>query len=139
MGKIKWIALLLIVFLIGAIAAYALQQFGIHVPSTGTVVEPIAIYIDDMKWVNGTNLDWDDVVRGSTYYVNLTVVNTGDTTLTVSLNATYLPTGITSAWTPNATSLLPGEMAVGDWTLTVASDAPLGPWSHNFWVRGEQT
>lgn len=99
-------------------------------PSSGTITETKAtLYVDMVLFPNGTLIEWFDMARGETHYVNFTVQNTGTTTFNVTLEITNIPTGITYKWLANNTQLAPGEYAEANLDLTVGSTATLGTYS----------
>jgi len=94
-----------------ATIAIAATLYTLYFPNTGTIITPeLKAYLDGTPLANGTTIDWEECEPGSTYYFeNFTIVNTGDTTLTVTLEPVGLPGGWQLQWQGNGTTLAPSE------------------------------
>jgi len=110
------------------------------VPSTASVPSAtIDIYIDDVAWTNGTELDWGYVYPDETITANLTVQNTGDTNATVTVTCENLPSGWALTWTKNGDWCNITETLSGDLDLTVPYDASSGTYNWNTYILAEQS
>ncbi len=114
--------------------------YSLYFPNTGEIVTPkseLTAYLDGTLLTNETIIDWGKCEPGGTYYFeNFTVANTGDTTLTVTLRPTGLPSGWQLQWQGNATTLAPSEKTGGWLNLTIPPDATVWP-DWGFWINGE--
>jgi len=123
-----------------ALATIAIAQtlYTLYFSNTGTIITPeLKAYLDGTPLANGTTIDWEECEPGYTYYFkNFTIVNTGDTTLTVILEPVGLPGGWQLQWQGNNTTLAPSEKAGGWLNLTIPSDATSWP-SWGFYIKGE--
>jgi len=121
-----------------ATIAIADTLYRLYFPNTVTIVTPkLTAYLDGTSLANGTTIDWGECEPGYTYYFeNFTVVNTGDTTLTVTLEPVGLPGGWQLQWQGNGTTLAPSEKVGGWLNLTIPSDATSWP-SWGFYIKGE--
>lgn len=143
MGQtLKYAALALVTFL--AVAAIADVIVNYQYPQVGEVEGAnLAMYIDNAFYPNGTAVQWGEpyVDRANiTHYMceagtvqsfnNLTVVNTGNMNLTVSITTTGLPSGWVLEWLGNNTLLEPDWKVEAALNLTIPTTATTWPvWS----------
>jgi len=126
---------------IAALAAIAIADtlYTLYFPNTGTIVikSEFKAYLDGTPLANETTIDWGECEPGYTYYFeNFTIVNTGGTPLTVTLEPVNLPSGWQLQWQGNDTILAPSEQVGGWLNLTIPSDATSWP-SWGFYIKGE--
>lgn len=119
--------------LAGAAVAYVAIQYWFT--NTGTIASPsLTIYINDI--LNETTIDWGLCEANSTYYFeNMTVVNTGNTNLTVYIVVVDLPLDWILDWGGNETLLIPGAKVEGELALTIPASATSWP-TWGFYLRG---
>jgi len=135
-------AILLIVTILGSIllgAAIGTKIEEWKYPQQWTVQSNVTLetYLNEVLWTNGTLVDWGNVNASESYYMNLTVVNTGNVDCIVYFVVENLPLGHTLTWTGNKTLLIPLAQISGDLTLTIPVDAE-GAYGCNSYIRGEQ-
>ena len=132
---IKYIIVFLSLYLIGIAAGATIITF--LIPTIADVVPPgMNVYIDDQPWSNGQTLDWGIIEPAATYYVNLTIQNTGLFPFTVILtddipisfgyyewaeNNTAIATGTTIKTWLNLTTT-PTASGQQAWTTTILAD-----------------
>ena len=132
---IKYIIVFISLYLIGIAAGATIITF--LIPTVADVVPPgMNVYIDDQPWTNGQQLDWGMLEPDNTYYVNLTVQNTGLFPFTViltddipasfgyyewALNNTVIATG-TSEWAWLNLTVTPAASGQQAWTTTILAD-----------------
>lgn len=138
MGTKTKITVLLLCILIGVAAAAAgvtLIQY--WYPNTGIINKPsLKLYIDTIYYPNETAIDWGSCDVNSTYYFeNMTVINTGNTNLTVYIIPAGLPSTWTLTWTGNDTFLMPTQKVEGELSLTIPASAATWP-TWGFYLRG---
>jgi len=137
------LALILIACLLAAGVAWAVNEYVLqHQIDQSATVASMEVYIDDV--LNLNSLDWSPVVAGESYYVNLTVKNTGTTEYNVTLILENFPVGWTQTWenitdSVNGTILQPGQQVCGNLTLTVPSGVTEGTYSWISYVEAQQT
>jgi len=135
-NKLSLLFVILIAFVVTFAACAVLVEYW-H-PNTGTITAPaLELYIDDILYLNETALDWGPCEAGYTYSIeNMTVLNVGNTALTVSFVTEQLPVGWTLEWEP-VTQIVQPDAQIGGWlNLTIPIDATeWGTWG--FYIRGE--
>jgi len=89
------------------------------------------MYVNGVLKPNGTAMDWGVCPKGTVQtFENLTVVNTGNQNLTVTITTTGLPQGWILEWQANNTYLYAGYEVEGWLNLTIPQTAPEWPdWS----------
>ena len=89
------------------------------------------MYVNGILKPNGTAMDWGVCPKGTVQtFENLTVVNTGNQNLTVSIIATGLPNGWILEWQGNKTLLEPDWEVEAALSLTIPTNATVWPeWS----------
>ena len=130
---------LIVLFLVTIFIVYGSAEIIITflVPTIADVVPPgMNVYIDDQPWTNGQTLDWGMLEPDNTYYVNLTIQNTGLFPFTVILtddipisfgyyewaeNNTAIATGTTIKTWLNLTTT-PTASGQQAWTTTILAD-----------------
>lgn len=95
-------------------------------------------YLDGLQWSNGTDISWGKVEKGQIYTKNYTVVNTGNTPITVIFRVEGLPSAYSLTWAANGTELDPGQAAKGDLTLAVPESATDGEGNCNTWLEAHK-
>ena len=85
----------------------------------------LELYFDDILYANGTTIQWGTCEKGENLR-NLTIVNTGDINLTVSITTTDLPLEWILEWNANNTLLKPSYEVKGCINLTI-------PQTENTW------
>lgn len=96
----------------------------------------LSAFLDGLPWSNGTLIQYGDVEPGWSYSKNLTVVNTGNTQLTVGLYVSGLEPGWSLSWAANGTLLDPGDAAIGNLILDVPANGIAGTYNWIQYVRG---
>ena len=135
MGKITIGLLVLIVTVASLVVASVVVQH--YIPSVGTIVS-LTYYVEDEYMP--TEIDWGPCQPGYTYYFdNMTVVNTGNTPLNVTIIPYGLPVGWSFEWLGNMTLLDPAEKVEAELSLTIPNDAIDWPADCGFYLIGEQT
>jgi hypothetical protein len=89
-------------------------------PQDGTIASySLELYFDGILRSNGTAINWGTCTKNIENYRNVTVVNTGDVNLNVSITTTDLPAGWTLEWNANNT-ILPPDYEIMSWlNLTI--------------------
>jgi len=78
------------------------------------------MYVNGVLKPNGTAMDWGVCPKGTVQtFENLTVVNTGNQNLTVTITTTGLPSGWILEWQANNTLLMPDYKVEGWLNLTI--------------------
>jgi hypothetical protein len=134
--KLKYVSLALISFLGTLVVTDTLVN--IYYPKNDqNAGANLAMFRNGVFCLNGTAGDWGECERGSVQSVrNLTVVNVGDTNLTVSITATGLPSDWILEWEANNTRLDVGYEVEGWLNLTIPETATVWPeWAFN--LNGE--
>jgi hypothetical protein len=132
---VKYAALILTFFLVGAVIASEVQNY---LMSQTATVTGVTFYLDGTLYMNNTVFDWLDLECGETCTVALNVSNTLSNSVTVWLSFSTLsplPSGWTEQWTLNGTSIPPTTNVAGLLSLTVPNDAPLGTFAWDMWVN----
>ena len=108
----------LIAFLAGAVIAQTVVNY--YYPQDGTIASySLELYFDGTLRSNGTALNWGICEKSIENSRNVTVVNTGDVNLTVSITTTNLPLGWILEWDANNT-ILPPDYCIKGWlNLTI--------------------
>jgi hypothetical protein len=107
-----------------------------YYPNDGSISNPIlTVYINDILYLNNTAIDWGTCKAGKTYTKNMTISNTGNINLTVTIMSTGLPKGWTLTWQANNTRLEPDYEIEDSLILTIPANATAWPvWG--FWIYG---
>jgi len=103
-----------------------------YYPQDGTIATAsLAMYLDGSLKPNGTTINWGTCQKGTVQsFGNVTVANTGNQNLTVSIIATALPNGWILEWQANNTYLYAGYEVEGWLNLTIPQTATEWPaWS----------
>jgi len=103
-----------------------------YYPQNGKIATAtLDMYIDGTLKPNGTAIDWGTCQKGTVQTKsNVTVVNTGNQNLTVTITTTGLPSGWILEWQANNTYLYVGYEVEGWLNLTIPQTAPEWPdWS----------
>jgi hypothetical protein len=131
MGQtLKYAALALVTFL--AVAAIADTIINYQYPQDGIIEgASLAMYVNGVLKANGTAMDWGVCPKGTVQtFSNVTVANTGNVNLTVTIVATGLPSGWILEWQANNTFLEPYYAVEGWLNLTIPTTATTWPtWS----------
>jgi hypothetical protein len=127
------IAIALLTFTTLSVATVVVQYY---YPNDGSISNPIlTVYINDILYSNNTAIDWGTCKAGQTYTKNMTISNTGNITLNVTIVSTGLPKGWTLTWQANNTLLEPDYEIEDYLTLTIPTNATTWPvWG--FWING---
>lgn len=136
--KKQVLILCLIAVLVSSVSA--ISVYVLHHPSEAEVPETYGLteYLDDQLMSNGSKWSWGNVTPGVTYTKNLTVVNSGNSQVTVYLRVSGLPDGWSLTWTGNNTVLQPQKAAVGNLDLSVPGNATGQKYQWDSWVEGEE-
>jgi len=112
--------------------------YSLYYPGSADVPEnpELTVYLDSVLWANTTAIAWGSVNPGQNYAKNLTVVNTGNTGVTVILKVQGLPGGWTLNWLANQTAINPGEDATGTLSLSVPTEALARSYNWDQWIEG---
>jgi len=129
---VKYAALILTFFLVGAVIASEVQNY---LMSQTATVTGVTLILDGLLYENNTIVDWDRLQRGNTYTKTLDVNNTSGNPATVTLTLPNLPEGWTEMWNLTGTTIPPYTYAAGLLNLTVPSDAPLQAFAWDMWVN----
>lgn len=131
MGQtLKYAALALVTFLAVAVIADTIINY--QYPQDGQIeAASLALYIDGVLYPNGTTVDWGACETGTVQsFGNVTVVNTGNVNLTVTITTSALPLGWNLQWQANNVLLEPGYAVEGWLNLTIPTTATTWPeWS----------
>lgn len=120
----------LITFLTVAVIADTIVNY--QYPQDGQIQgASLAMYVNDVLKPNGTAMDWGVCPKGTVQsFGNVTVVNTGNQNLTVSITTVGLPSGWILEWQANNTFLEPYYAVEGWLNLTIPQSATEWPvWS----------
>ena len=101
-------------------------------PQIGDIATPsLDMYLDSDLYPNSTAVNWGICEAGYTYTIqNMTVVNTGDINLTVSIVSSGLPADWKIEWQRNCTVIASGAKTEGWLNLTIPATAKDWPvWS----------
>ncbi|MCJ7560974.1 hypothetical protein MUO79_10225 [Candidatus Bathyarchaeota archaeon] len=101
-------------------------------PQKGTIATAsLEMYLDGELYPNSTAVDWGICEAGSVYTIpNMTVANTGDVNLTVSIVSNGLPSGWKIDWQNNNTMIAAGTHNEGWLNLTIPAVETVWPtWS----------
>ena len=126
--KKSLIAIALLALFIGMVAANEIIKY--FYPNIGSInpKSSIEVYLEGQEYENNTAIDWGACDPGMTYsFSNFSVVNTGDTNLTVYIIPHGLPSDWTLTWEANNTLIQPNEMASGWLNLTIPETATEWP------------
>ena len=117
----------LIAFLAGAVIAETLVSY--YYPQDGEIEgASLALYRNGVFCPNGTAGNWGVCAKGTVQTVqNLTVVNTGNVNLTVSITTTGLPSDWLLEWQGNNTLLEPDWKVEAALSLTIPANATVWP------------
>jgi len=134
--KKSLIAIALLALFIGMVVANSVIRY--MYPNIGEIAEPeLKLYLNDKLYTNNTAIDWGTCYPGCTYsFENMTVVNAGNTNLTVYIVTYGLPSDWTLQWQANNTLIQPNEMASGWLNLTIPENATEWP-TWGFYLYGE--
>jgi len=100
-------------------------------------IPSLAMYLDGTLKPNATAIDWGTCEAGYTYtFENMTVLNTGDVAVNVSIVSTDLPGTWLLIWQGNNTQLEPASKIEGWLNLTIPVTAETWP-SWAFSLNGE--
>lgn len=125
---IKWFWLLIpIAVTVGALVASRTITGG------GTVTPSFGLSVDK------TSIDWGSLSRGQIVTDTVTVINTGELAMSLSMSTNILPTYLQLTWDQENTVLQAGQSVVATFTLTVAIDAPFESFSFEIVVTGTET
>ena len=106
---------------------YLLQLLFPNYASIGTATSIEAYFYDPPQlWTNNTTIDWGDLDLGTEWTINLTVKNTGNVPLTITIYITNILPDYTVTWTANNTTVNPSHNATAPLTLSVPSTATPG-------------
>ena len=125
----KYAALILTFFLVGAVAADQLVKY--YYPNIGTIGS-LTLYLNDVPYPDGTQINWG-LTRT---FSNMTVVNTGNVDLTAFITTENLPAGWILEWNRNNTLLMPNNKIEGWLNLTIPETETEWP-SWGFYLIGE--
>ena len=126
--KKSLVAIALLALFIGMVAANGIIKY--FYPNIGSInpKSSIEVYLEGQEYENNTAIDWGACAPGMTYsFSNFSVVNTGNTNLTVYIIPDGLPSDWTLAWEANNTLIQPKEMASGWLNLTIPETATEWP------------
>jgi hypothetical protein len=115
-----------------AVAVIADTIINYQYPQDGIIEgASLAMYVNGALKTNGTAMDWGVCPKGTVQsFSNVTVANTGNQNLTVSIKATGLPNGWILEWQANNTYLYAGYKVEGWLNLTIPQSATEWPaWS----------
>jgi len=115
-----------------AVAVIADTIINYNYPQDGEIEgASLAMYVNGALKTNGTAMDWGVCPKGTVQsFGNVTVANTGNQNLTVSIIATGLPNGWILEWQGNNTFLMPDYKVEGWLNLTIPQSATEWPdWS----------
>jgi hypothetical protein len=92
-----------------------------YYPQNGIIASAsLDMYIDGTLKPNGTAIDWGTCQKGTVQTKsNVTVVNTGNQKVTVTITTTGLPQGWILEWQANNTLLMPDYKVEGWLNLTI--------------------
>jgi len=116
--------------LAGAVIAQTVVNY--YYPQNGKIASAsLALYLDSDLYPNRTAVDWEICEAGYTYTIqNMTVVNTGDVELNVSIVSSGLPADWKIEWQRNCTVIASGAKTEGWLNLTIPATAKDWPvWS----------
>ena len=100
-------------------------------------IPSLTMYLDGNLKPNATAIDWGTCEAGYTYtFENMTVLNTGDVAVNVSIISADLPSTWLLTWQGNSSSLEPSAKVEGWLNLTVPVTAESWP-SWSFSLIGE--
>jgi len=138
LNNMKLFTLAIIALLVGAAGTAVVTHY---MPQEATVTSiELAFKIDDTPWLNGTPIDWGNVVAGQSYNKTLWVNNTGTiANVNVSFILVSLPMAWLETWTGNNTVLNIGETVTGNITLTIPLSATDGTYTWNSYIIGTET
>jgi hypothetical protein len=127
------ICVALLTFSTLGIASVVVQYY---YPNDGSISTAIlTVHINDIIYSNNTAIDWGTCKAGQTYTKNMTISNTGNINLTVTIMSTGLPKGWTLTWQANNTLLEPDYEIEDSLILTIPANATAWPvWG--FWIYG---
>lgn len=120
----------LITFLTVAVIADTIVNY--QYPQNGEIQgASLALLVNGILKPNGTAMDWGVCPKGTVQsFGNVTVVNTGNQNLTVTITTTGLPPGWILNWQANNTLLEPDYAVEGWLNLTIPTTATEWPvWS----------
>jgi hypothetical protein len=122
-----------------AIGAVIVQQM---YPNTGEIETPtglLALWLDSYYYANTTAINWGLCDAGTVYqFDNMTIVNTGNVAMNVSIVTYGLPLTWSLKWAKNNTQLAPSAKTEAPLNLTIPSSATSWP-DWGFWLKGETT
>jgi hypothetical protein len=140
MKSLKISVLVAIALLLTAAAVVlAINTYTLYFPHEAVVVPPspqVKVYVDGQAYANGTKISWNPVEPGKSYSKSLTVENTGNVRVKVTLIVEGLPAGWSLTWAVNGSVLDVGGKCTGSLTLTIPSSAS-GPYEWN-WIKAEK-
>jgi len=111
-------------------------------PQEATIGAKIKLeaYLDGDAWTNGTMIDWGSNLNASeSYYIPLSVNNTGTLNCTVLFITPDLPVGWLQTWTRNNTFCAIGDSLTGNLTLTTPAIVANGTYAWNSYIKGIPT
>jgi hypothetical protein len=127
-AKYVMVALLSFVATVAALDIIVNYQY----PQIGDIATPsLDMYLDSDLYPNSTAVNWGICEAGYTYTIqNMTVVNTGDINLTVSIVSSGLPADWKIEWQRNGAFVISGTKTEGWLNLTIPATAKDWPvWS----------
>lgn len=100
-----------------------------YYPNSGEISQAsLELWLENEFILNNTAINWDVCEPGYTYYFeNMTVLNTGNTALTVYITPYDLPSDWLIEWEGDNTPLAPGGTAQGWLNLTIPDTATTWP------------
>ena len=125
--KKSLIAIALLALFIGMVAANSIIRY--MYPNIGEIAQSeLKLYLNDELYTNNTAINWGTCYPGYTYsFENMTVVNAGNTNLTVYIVTYGLPSDWSLQWEANNTPLTAGSKVEGWLNLTIPETATEWP------------
>jgi len=137
MGKKKWWVIGLVALCTTIVATVlAVTVYRLYVPQRVTVASNrsvIKVYINNQEWTNGTTLNWGEIEPGRGASRGVTIINTYDKSVIVSIEIANLPTGWSLTFDKDGVQIDPNYEIHGTLTLNIPSNATPGDYEFDLW------
>jgi len=122
--KKKTVSFIITVLISIAVCSLVFSAVSLYytMPMNATVEENVslAFYVENVTWLNNTDVAWGTVTPGSSYQKTFDVHNTGTATTQIIMYMSGLPSGWDLTYNRNGTTVAGGNWLNGTMTLSVS-------------------
>lgn len=133
--KKKTISFIITVLISLALCSLVFSAINLYyeMPMNATVEETVslAFYVENVTWLNNTDVGWGTVTPGSSYQKAFDVHNTGTATIQIIMSVSGLPSGWDLIYSRNGVTVTGGNWLNGTITLSVS---PTSPSASYYWT-----